>query len=337
MPTNRRFLLIRRPHGTPVPEDFQLETSETPALEEGQFLLRNHYVSLDPAMRGWMDDRPSYLPPISLGDPVRASTIGRIAESRNPDFPVGAWASGLNGIEEYSLGQGGGFTRLVDETAVPKITNYLSSIGAIGLTAYFALLEVGQPKAGETVLVSGAAGAVGSLVGQIAKLKGCRTIGIAGGAEKCARLISDYGYDAAIDYRGKSGDDLAQAIREAAPNGVDVHFENVGGEILDAALLALNPRGRVVLCGLISQYNTAPKPTYNVWQLIVQGARMEGFILTHYVHRFGEAVPQLAEWVRAGKLRMDEHIDEGIENALPAFLRLFEGTNQGKMILKIAE
>jgi NADPH-dependent curcumin reductase CurA len=167
-------------------------------------------------------------------------------------------------------------------------------------------------------------------------MKGCRTIGIAGGAEKCARLVERYGYDAAIDYRGKSAEELAAAIRAAAPKGIDIQFENVGGEILDAGLLALNPRGRVVLCGLISQYNSAPKPTRNIWQLIVQGARMEGFILTQYVHRFAEAVPDLAAWVKSGALHVDEHIDEGIENALPAFLRLFEGTNQGKMILKIA-
>lgn len=336
MPINRRFTLVRRPAGIPVDADFALIEQETPVLAEGQFLLRNHYASLDPAMRGWMDDAPSYLPPIRLGDPVRASTVGVVAESRNPAFPIGQWASGLNAIEEYSLCQPGGFTAPVDPGAVPSVTNFLSSVGAIGLTAYFALLEVGQPKPGETVLVSGAAGAVGSLVGQIAKMKGCRTVGIAGGPAKCARLVGDYGYDAAIDYRGKSPAQLAAAIREACPRGVDVQFENVGGEILDAGLLALNPKGRVVVCGLISQYNSDPHPTRNIWQLIVQGARMEGFILTQYVPRFAEAIPELAGWVKDGKLRMDEHVDEGIDNALPAFLRLFDGTNEGKMILKLA-
>ena len=337
MPINRRFTLVRRPQGTPVEKDFRLIEEPTPALEEGQFLLRNHYASLDPAIRGWMDDAPSYLPPIRLGDPVRATTLGVVVESRNPNFPVGAWASGLNGIEHYSLGAAGGFTARIDPDAVPSVTNYLSSVGAIGLTAYFALLDVGKPKAGETVLVTGAAGAVGSLVGQIAKMQGCRTIGIAGGAAKCARLLRDYGYDAAIDYRGKSYDQLVAAIREAAPSGVDVQFENVGGDILDAALLSLNPKGRVVLCGLISEYNGAHRGARNVWQLIVQGARMEGFILTQYVPRFAEAIGPLAEWVKSGKLRMDEHIDKGIENALPAFLRLFEGSNDGKMILQLAD
>jgi len=336
MPVNRRFTLVRRPVGMPVTDDFSLIEEPTPELAEGEFLLRNHYASLDPAIRGWMDDAPSYLPPIALGASVRATTVGVVAESRNPDFPVGQWASGLNGIEDYSLCAAGGFTSPIDPDAVPSVTNYLSAVGAIGLTAYFALLVVGRPKPGDTVLVSGAAGAVGSLVGQIAKMKGCRTIGIAGGPAKCARLLRDYGYDAAIDYRGKSARELAAAIREAAPNGVDVQFENVGGEILDAGLLALNPKGSVVLCGLISQYNSAPSPTYNVWQLIVQGARMEGFILTHYIPRFAEAIPELAAWVKSGALRVDEHIDEGIENTLSAFLRLFEGTNEGKMILKLA-
>jgi NADPH-dependent curcumin reductase CurA len=334
MPSNRRFLLVRRPEGTPVAADFALVAETTPALREGQFLLRNHYASLDPAMRGWMDDRASYMPPMQLGQAVRASTVGVVEQSRNTDFPVGAWASGLNGIEDYSVCQPG-TSRKVDPDGMPAITNYLSVLSGVGLTAYFGLLDVGRPKAGETVLVSGAAGAVGSLVGQIAKMKGCRTIGIAGGPDKCQRLLRDYGYDEAIDYRGKSTADLAAAIRRAAPHGVDVQFENVGGDILDAGLLALNPYARVVLCGLISQYNSAPSPTYNLWQLIVTGGRIQGFILTHYLSRIGEALPELKTWVKEGKLRVDEHIDQGIENTLPAFLRLFEGSNEGKMLLKL--
>ena len=335
MPANRRFTLVRRPVGMPVAEDFSLVSQETPALAEGQLLVRNHYASLDPAMRGWMDDRPSYLPPIALGAPVSASTIGIIAESRNPDFPVGAWAGGFGAIEDYSVffpGMG----RLIDPDALPSITNYLSVTGGVGPTAYFALLDVGKPEAGETVLVSGAAGGVGSLVGQIAKMKGCRTIGIAGGPAKCERLLRDYGYDVAIDYRGKSQDDLVAEIRAAAPGGVDIQFENVGGIIMDAGLMCLNTNARVVLCGLISQYNSDLAPAYNLWQLIVHGAKIEGFIMTQYISRMGEALPDLMAWVREGKLRIDEHIEEGIENALPAFLRLFAGTNDGKMILKLA-
>jgi len=333
---NRRFLLIRRPSGLPVAEDFELVTEAVAPLSEGQFLVSNQYASLDPAIRGWMDDAPSYLPPIKLGDPVRAPTIGTVIQSRHADFPVGKWISGMNAIEDYSVCTSSAFTRLIDPDALPSVTNYLSVIGAKGLTAYFALLEIGRPRAGETVLVSGAAGAVGSLVGQIAKLKGCRTIGIAGGPGKCTRLLRDYGYDGAIDYKGKSCEELAAAIRTLAPEGVDLVFENVGGDILDAGLLALKAKGRVVLCGLISQYNSKPRPINNLWQLIVMGARIEGFILTDFVARFGEAIPELTSWLKSGLLRVDEHIDEGIENALPAFLRLFDGSNEGKMILKIA-
>ena len=335
MSVNRRFLLIRRPNGTPVSDDFNLIEEPTPALAEGQFLLRNHFVSLDPAMRGWMDDAPSYLPPIPLGAPVRATTLGIVTESRNPAFPIGQWACGLNGIEDYSLCQSRSSTRLVDPDALPSVTNYLSAVGAPGITAYFAFLEVGLPKAGETVLVSGAAGAVGSIVGQLAKMKGCRAIGIAGGAAKCERLTRNYGYDASIDYRGKSLDELSNDIADAAPNGIDLHFENVGGDILDAALLRISPQGRVVLCGLISQYNAQPNPIRNAWRLIVQGAQIRGFILPPYRARFNEAITDLTAWVQQGKLRVDEHIDRGIENALPAFLKLFEGANHGKMILQL--
>jgi len=332
---NRRFTLVRRPVGVPVDADFALVTTETPALAPGEFLVRNHYASLDPAMRGWMDDKPSYMPAIRLGDAIRASALGVVAQSANRDFPVGAWVSGLGAIEEYTLHKPGS-GRLIDPGALPSVTNYLSVHGGVGPTAYLALLDVGKPQPGETVLVSGAAGGVGSLVGQIARMKGCRTVGIAGGPAKCARLLRDYGYDAAIDYRGKSYDELLAAIREAAPGGVDIQFENVGGIILDAGLMALNPKARVVLCGLISQYNSSPLPVNNLWQMIVQGATIEGFIMTQYISRMAEAVPQLMAWVAAGQLRIDEHIEDGIENTLPAFLRLFAGTNDGKMILKLA-
>ena len=334
--SNRSYKLVRRPQGMPVAEDFRLIEEPVPRPAEGQFLVRNHYASLDPAMRGWMDDRPSYLPPIPLGSSMRAGTVGVIEQSCNADFPVGRWVSGQNAIEDYSLCDGAGRTRLVDPDAVPSVTNYLSAVGTVGMTAYFALLDVGRPQAGETVLVSGAAGAVGSLVGQIAKMKGCRTIGIAGGPAKCARLLRDYGYDVAIDYRGQSYIELVEAIGEAAPEGIDLQFENVGGEILDAGLMTLNPRGRIVLCGLISQYNSEPYPLRNAWQLIAKGARMEGFIMTHFFHRAVEALPDLTSWVAQGKLHIDEHVEEGLENFLPAFLRLFEGTNEGKMILKLA-
>ena len=337
MPTNRRFLLQRRPNGDPVAEDFALVSEATPELGEGQFLIRNHYASLDPAMRGWMDDADSYMPPIPLGGAVRASTIGVVEASRAEGFAPGQWVMGLNAIEEYSVGALGGFTQPIDPAAVPSITNYLSLFGAVGMTAYFGLFEVCEPKPGDTVLVTGAAGAVGSIVGQLAKIHGCRVIGIAGGAEKCARLTGRYGFDAAIDYRGKDEAALTAAIAAAAPDGVDVIFENVGGIILDAGLSNLNMGARVGLCGLISEYNsTEPVGARNLWRLIVKRASIRGLLVMDFVARFGEGAAQMGQWAAQGKLVVDEHIDEGIENAYPAFMRLFAGSNQGKMILKLA-
>lgn len=339
MPDNRRFTLVRRPRGLPQADDFRHDVVPTPDLGEGEILVRNRYASLDPAIRGWLDDVPSYLPPIPLGAPVRATTVGQVEQSRNPDFTPGQWVLGLNAIEDYSVVQAGGFTMAVDPDLVPSVTHYLSVLGAVGLTAYFGLLDTGKPQARETVLVSGAAGAVGSLVGQIAKIHGCRAVGIAGGPGKCRRLTDDYGFDAAIDYRGKSAEALAAEIAQAAPAGVDVVFENVGGAALDAALLNINKNARIVLCGLISEYNseTGPVGARNLWRLIVNTATIHGFLIKDFVERFGEGAMAMAGWVADGRLRVDEHVDEGLENALPAFLRLFEGTNQGKMILAIGE
>ncbi|MBV7265700.1 NADP-dependent oxidoreductase [Erythrobacter ani] len=336
MPDNRRFLLLRRPDGEPVREDFELVTEPTPELGEGQFLIRNHYASLDPAMRGWMDPGGNYMPPIPLGDPVRASTIGMVEESRAEGFEKGQWVMGLNALEDYSIGVAGGFTQPIDPSAVPSVTNYLSIFGAVGMTAYFGFLEVCEPKEGETVLVSGAAGAVGSLVGQLAKIHGCRAVGIAGGPDKCAKLTEKYGFDAAIDYKGKDEAALTKAIAEAAPDGVDVIFENVGGEILDAGLMNLNLYARVGLCGLISEYNSKPRGARNLWRLIVNRASIRGLLVADYVERFGEGAAKMGEWAAAGRLYSEEHIDEGLENAFDSFMRLFAGSNQGKMILKIA-
>lgn len=337
MELNRRFLLRRRPEGQPVPDDFELVDDPLPQLEDGQFLIRNHYASLDPAQRGWMDDAESYMPPIPLDAAVRASTIGVVEASKADSFKPGQWVMGLNAIEDYSIGSMGGFTQPIDAAAVPSVTNYLSLFGAVGMTAYFGLFEVLEPKPGETVLVSGAAGAVGSIVGQLAKIAGCRAVGIAGGDDKCARLTERYGYDAAIDYRGKDEAALTRAIAEAAPGGVDIIFENVGGVVLDAGLNTLNMNARIGLCGLISEYN-APEPVgaRNLWQLIVKRASIRGLLVADYVARFSEGAAKMGEWAAQGKLVVDEHIDEGIENAYPAFMRLFAGTNQGKMILKIA-
>ena len=337
MPENRRFILVARPQGDPRSSDFELRREPLPELADGQFLIRNHYASLDPAMRGWMDDVPSYMPPIPLGAAVRASTVGVVEASRADGFPVGQWVLGLNAIEDYSVGVTGGFTQPIDPGQVPAVTNYLSILGAVGMTAYFGLLEVCEPKSGDTVLVTGAAGAVGSLVGQIAKIQGCRVIGIAGGAEKCARLTGRYGFDAAIDYRGKDLAALTAAIAAEAPDGLDVIFENVGGDILDAGLNNLRHGARIGLCGLISEYNSPTRVgARNLWQLIVHRASIRGLLVPDYVARFAEGGAAMAKWAGEGKLVVDEHIDEGIDNAFPAFMRLFEGSNQGKMILKLA-
>ena len=335
MSINRRFLLTTRPDGLIKPADFTLVDEPVPAIGPDEILVRNHYASIDPAIRGWLDDVPSYLPPVDLGDAVRATTVGVVEASHLDGFAPGDWVMGLNKIEHYSVARKGGFTSRIDPTLVPSVTNYLSVMGAVGLTAYFGVNDILKPKAGETFLISGAAGAVGSLVGQLGKLAGARVVGIAGGPDKCRRLIEDYGFDAAVDYRGKDVDALTKAIGEACPDGIDLVFENVGGIGLDATLDHINAHARIGLCGLISEYNGAPYGTRNLWKLIARMATIRGFLISEFLDRFTEGGMAMAKLVSEGKLRFDEHIDEGIDNAFPAFLRLFEGSNQGKMILKL--
>ena len=338
MTVNRRFLLARRPYGTPVPDDFSLVEQPVPEAPEGGFVVRNCYASLDPAQRGWMDDAPSYMPPIPLGAPVRASTIGLVSASKSSDFNVGDWVLGLNALEDYSANAAGGFTMKVDISQVESPSRFLSAMGAVGLTAYFGLTDVAKPKPGETLLVSGAAGAVGSAVGQIGKIMGARVIGIAGGETKCRRLIADYGFDVAIDYKNKSVDELAAEIRAAAPDGVDVVFENVGGDVMDATLLNLAKHARIVLCGLISEYNSPEKVgVRNLWQVLAQQATLYGYLIMDYAPRFAEGGAVMAGWMAEGRLRIDEDMQEGLENAYPAFMRLFTGANTGKLVLKIAD
>lgn len=336
MNANQRVLLRHRPRGAPLAGDFELVATPLPALREGEFLVHNLYCSLDPAMRRWMDEE-SYAPPIPLGAPVRCSVFGRIAESRCPGFEVGDHLFGIGGVENYSVMTPGGFTTLVDPTDVASPTNYLSIFGAVGLSAYFGLIEVGKPREGETVLVSGAAGGVGSIAGQIARIQGCRAVGIAGGAEKCARLIDRYGFDAAIDYKGKDLAALTAEVKRACPGGVDIFFDNVGGVALDAALANLNNNARLVMCGMISTYNAdAPEPgPTNLFQIVGHTATMQGFLIRNYVSRLREGIAALKPWVDEGRIRFDEHVDEGIENFHASFSRLFDGTNQGKLILKL--
>ncbi|MDF2640383.1 MAG: NADP-dependent oxidoreductase [Novosphingobium lindaniclasticum] len=337
MTVNRRFLLVRRPAGEPVEEDFALVEAPVPSPSAGGIVVRNHFASLDPAQRGWMDDAPSYMPPIPLGDPVRATTVGVVHASDNPDFHEGQWVMGLNALEDYSVATPGGFTMPIDVAAVASPSNYLSALGAVGLTAYFGLLEVARPQPGETLLVSGAAGAVGSAVGQLGKIAGCRVVGIAGGAEKCRRLIENYGFDAAVDYKGKDHAALVAAIAEAAPDGANVVFENVGGPVLEAEVFNLALHARVVLCGLISEYNAPEKlGLRNLWQVLTRRATVHGFLIADYAHRFAEGGAQMAQWLGEGRLRADEDVQEGLENAYAAFMRLFSGANTGKLVLKIA-
>lgn len=338
MTVNRRFLLASRPHGTPAPTDFSLVEQPVPQAPEGGFVVRNCYASLDPAQRGWMDNAPSYMPPIPLGDPVRATTVGVVAASDSPEFAVGDWVMGLNALEDYSVNVAGGFTMKVDVTQVDSPSRFLSAMGAVGLTAYFGLTDVARPEPGETLLVSGAAGAVGSAVGQIGKIMGCRVIGIAGGEGKCRRLLDDYGFDVAIDYKNKSVDQLAAEIRAAAPDGVNVIFENVGGDVFDAELLNLAKHARIVLCGLISEYNSPQKiGARNLWSILAQQATLYGYLIMDYAPRFAEGGAVMAEWMAQGRLRIDEDVQHGLENAYEAFMRLFTGANTGKLVLKIAD
>lgn len=337
MPGNRRFVLLRRPSGVPVPQDFALVSSDMPKVPQNGFVVRNHFASLDPAQRGWMDDAESYLPPIPLGDAVRATTVGVVQESDNPAFPVGQWVLGLNALEDYSVATPGGFTRCIDVSAVASPSHYLSALGAVGLTAYFGLADVARPTPGETLLVSGAAGAVGSAVGQIGKILGCRVIGIAGGEDKCRRLLADYGFDVAIDYKGKDHAALVAAIAQAAPAGVDIVFENVGGPVMEATVFNLALRARIVLCGLISEYNAPEKVGLrNLWQIIARRATIHGYLIADYADRFPQGATQMAGWMADGRLRVDEDVQQGLDNAYPAFMRLFTGENTGKLILKIA-
>lgn len=344
---NRQFLLIRRPQGEPVPEDFALAETPVPATPPGGFVIRNHFASLDPAQRGWMDPVDTYMKPIALGAAVRAMTVGRVHASDNPDYAPGDWVLGLNALEDYStvdlgrsdlLVRGGGFTRKLDVSFVPSPTMFLSGFGAVGLTGYFGVIEALKPKAGETMLVSGAAGAVGSIVGQIGRMQGARMIGIAGGPGKCRRLTADFGYDVAIDYKGKSQEQLIAEIARAAPGGVDMVFENVGGAILDAAILNIAQRGRILLCGLISEYNSEDAVgARNLWMLIVRQSSMFGFLVTDYIEQYDSAGRQMAQWFAEGKVKVEEDIQSGLENAYPAFMRLFTGANTGKLILRIAD
>jgi NADPH-dependent curcumin reductase CurA len=331
--TNRQFRLASRPEGMPGPETWDLVTEEVPSAGDGEVLVKVLQLSLDPAMRGWLNDVPSYVPPVGLGEVMRAIGVGQVVESRHADVAEGTHVTGLFGIQEHAVLPGDAVTP-VDEGAAP-LSTWLNALGMPGMTAYFGLLDIGQPVEGETVLVSGAAGAVGASVGQIAKIKGCRAVGIAGGPEKCRMLTEELGFDAAVDY--KAGD-LHAALKRACPDRVDVYFDNVGGEVLDAALGRLARGARIVICGAVSQYNeSSMRGPSNYMALLVRRARMEGFVVFDYAARYAEAARAMAGWMHEGKLRSVEHVVDGIETFPDTLLKLFRGENHGKLVLRVAE
>ena len=330
---NHQFKLAARPNGNVKASDWSRTEEPVRAPADGEVVIQVLYLSLDPAMRGWMTDRPSYIPPVGINEVMRALAVGKVTASKNPKFAVGDHVTGLLGVQEYAYSNGQGLTK-VDPKLAP-LPVYLSTLGMPGMTGYFGLLEVGQPKAGDTVVVSGAAGAVGSVVGQIAKIKGARVVGIAGGADKCRYLVEELGFDAAIDYKTEN---VAEALKTHCPNGVNVFFDNVGGDILDAVLTRLARGARVVICGAISQYNntTPVKGPANYLSLLVQRATMTGIVVSDYYDRAGEAAMVMAGWIQSGKLKTREDIVDGLDAFPQAFDMLFSGANNGKLVLKVA-
>jgi NADPH-dependent curcumin reductase CurA len=335
MPTNRQWILRSRPAGEIRPDDLELVETQTPELNEGEVLVRNVYLSLDPTHRIWMSDRDQYMPPVEVGDVMRGGVIGVVEQSRSADLPEGTIVSpGLGGWQDYMVITEGHARRTPRLSGVP-MTAHMSVLGATGLTAYFGLMDIGKPQPGETVVVSAAAGAVGSIVGQLAKLKGCRVIGIAGGPEKCRWLTQELGFDGAIDYRNE---DVDAALSRLAPNGVDINFENVGGPIMDAVVAHMNNFSRMPLCGMISTYNTegaiaGPK---DFGRVLMHRILIKGFIVIDYLPRFAEGMAELAPLVASGKLKWKAHVVDGLENAVEALGRLFTGDHDGKLLVRIS-
>ena len=331
---NRQWRLHARPKGMVQAGDFEKVAVALPSPGPGEALVKTQYVSLDPAMRGWMNDAKSYIPPVGLGEVMRAIGVGTVVASNDPSLAAGDLVTGPTNVQEYAVAPAKQWQKLPAGVAPPE--RWLGVLGMPGITAYFGLIDVGQAKAGETLLVSAAAGAVGAVVGQIGKALGMRVVGIAGGADKCKYIVDELGFDAAVDY--KSGD-VRAALKEHCPKGIDVYFDNVGGELLDMALAMLRRRARVVICGAISQYNneggvvSGPK---NYMSLLINSARMEGFVVFHFAERYPEAVMALAGWYREGKLKAREDIVDGLDQFPDALLRLFRGENFGKLILKVA-
>ena len=335
--TNRQYRLAARPVGLPKASDWKVTDEPVGEPGPGGVLVRVQMVSLDPAMRGWMNEGKSYIPPVGIGEVMRAIGIGAVLASNHPGFKAGDAVAGGFGVQTHCLLDAEGVKRAAlnrIDLRLGTASQWLNALGMPGMTAYFGLLETGQPKAGETVVVSGAAGAVGQTVGQVAKIKGCRVVGIAGGRDKCDFVVKELGFDACIDYKNES---VREGLKAHCPQGVDVYFDNVGGEILDTVLTRINRKARIVICGAISQYNntTPVKGPSNYLSLLVNRARMEGIVVFDWADRYPEAMKQIATWMKEGKFKSREDIVEGIDQFPSALNMLFEGRNFGKLVLKV--
>jgi NADPH-dependent curcumin reductase CurA len=333
MTTSRQFKLAQRPLGMVKREDFEfVKAAPVPEPADGEVLVKVLYLSLDPAMRGWMNDGKSYIPPVGIGEVMRAGGVGKVVASKDPKFAAGDHVVGMTGVTEYAVLKGKGLTK-VDPKLVP-LPVYLGTLGMPGMTAYFGLFEVGQFKPGDTVVVSGAAGAVGQVVGQIAKIKGAgRVVGIAGGPDKCKYVVETLGFDGCIDYKNEK---VKDGLKRECPKGVDLYFDNVGGEILDTVLTQLAMHARIVICGAISQYNsTVVKGPANYLSLLVHRASMKGMVVFDWAARYGEAAQTMGGWLAEGKLKTREDIATGLENFPDVLLKLFRGENTGKLVLKV--
>jgi NADPH-dependent curcumin reductase CurA len=337
MPTNRQQLLDNRPEGEAVASNFKLVSAETPPLKDNQVLVRHHFMSLDPYMRGRMNDAKSYAQPQALGQVMQGGTAGEVVESRHPKYAVGDKVVGFGGWQEYSVVDASqpGALKKVDTTHVP-LSHYLGAVGMPGVTAWYGLVKIIAPKAGETLVVTAAAGAVGSAFGALAKARGCRVVGIAGGPDKCKYVTDELGFDACIDYRQHpDAKSMSQALKEACPNGIDGYFENVGGYILDAVLSRMNAFGRIALCGMIAGYDGQPLPMANPAVLLISRLKIEGFIVSEHMEVWPDALQELGGLAASGKLRPRESIAQGIESAPEAFLGLLKGRNFGKQLVKL--
>ena len=337
MPRNQQIVLDNRPHGEAVASNFKLVAVDTPELKDGEVLVRHHFLSLDPYMRGRMNESKSYAASQGLGEVMIGGTVGEVAESKHPKYAVGDKVVGMGGWQEYSVvnAEQPGALRKVDTTHVP-LSHYLGAVGMPGVTAWYGLVKIIAPKAGDTVVVSAATGAVGSAFAALAKARGCRAVGIAGGADKCKYAVDELGFDACIDYKEHSDvKAMSKALKEACPNGIDGYFENVGGWIMDAVMLRMNAFSRVALCGMIAGYDGAPLPMANPALMLINRMKVEGFIVSEHMEVWPEALKELGTLVGTGKLRPRETIAHGIAAAPEAFLGLLKGKNFGKHLVKL--